>query len=230
MVSLRFVEDYLPSVCEGSQGILLRVSRKHLTATPLIWDLFWGYLVWIVSWNYLWPEVHFIFMRIFPWLENPERRNSFILKPNLNPGSFAFCLDNSAKLKLFSFWAHLTSYLRRTPDGRDGFALSWKLALGCSVLWCWGYTSFSADTMLGFPGRGPGGISWALQRDGFLSLGDIQMSASREWGVGAGMTNFAVGRISIHFSSDTQLSPTLWDPMNRSTPGLPVHHQLPEFT
>ena len=23
---------------------------------------------------------------------------------------------------------------------------------------------------------------------------------------------------------------TLWDPMNRSTPGLPVHHQLPEFT
>ena len=24
--------------------------------------------------------------------------------------------------------------------------------------------------------------------------------------------------------------PTLWDPMNRSTPGFPVHHQLPEFT
>ena len=23
---------------------------------------------------------------------------------------------------------------------------------------------------------------------------------------------------------------TLWDPMNRSTPGLPVHHQLPELT
>ena len=23
---------------------------------------------------------------------------------------------------------------------------------------------------------------------------------------------------------------TLCDPMNRSTPGLPVHHQLPEFT
>ena len=24
--------------------------------------------------------------------------------------------------------------------------------------------------------------------------------------------------------------PTLWDPMNSSTPGLPVHHQLPEST
>ena len=27
-----------------------------------------------------------------------------------------------------------------------------------------------------------------------------------------------------------QSCPTLRDPMNRSTPGLPVHHQLPEFT
>ena len=31
-------------------------------------------------------------------------------------------------------------------------------------------------------------------------------------------------------SSVTQSCPTLCDPMNRSTPGLPVHHQLSEFT
>ena len=31
-------------------------------------------------------------------------------------------------------------------------------------------------------------------------------------------------------SSVTQSCPTLCDPMNHSTPGLPVHHQLPEFT
>ena len=30
--------------------------------------------------------------------------------------------------------------------------------------------------------------------------------------------------------SVTQLCPTVCEPMNRSTPGLPVHHQLPEFT
>ena len=35
---------------------------------------------------------------------------------------------------------------------------------------------------------------------------------------------------SVHFHSVTQSCPTLCDPMNRSTPGLPVHHQLPEFT
>ena len=32
------------------------------------------------------------------------------------------------------------------------------------------------------------------------------------------------------FSSVSQLCPTLCDPMNGSTPGVPVHHQLPEFT
>ena len=35
---------------------------------------------------------------------------------------------------------------------------------------------------------------------------------------------------SVQFSSVAQLCPTLCDPMNRSTPGLLVLHQLPEFT
>ena len=36
--------------------------------------------------------------------------------------------------------------------------------------------------------------------------------------------------ISVQFSWVTQSCPTLCDPMNRSMPGLPIHHQLPEFT
>ena len=35
---------------------------------------------------------------------------------------------------------------------------------------------------------------------------------------------------SVQFSSVAQSCPTLCDPMNCSMPGLPVHHQLPEFT
>ena len=35
---------------------------------------------------------------------------------------------------------------------------------------------------------------------------------------------------SVQFSSVAQSCPILCDLMNRSTPGLPVHHQLPEFT
>ena len=43
------------------------------------------------------------------------------------------------------------------------------------------------------------------------------------------MKIMASGPIS-QFSSVAQSCPTLCDPMNFSTPGLPVHHQLPEFT
>ena len=38
------------------------------------------------------------------------------------------------------------------------------------------------------------------------------------------------GTLHCQFSSVAQSCPTPCDPMNRSTPGLPVHHQLPEFT
>ena len=46
------------------------------------------------------------------------------------------------------------------------------------------------------------------------------------------MTEDIQRTISDHqsVSSVAQSCPTLCDPMNRSTPGLPVHHQLPEFT
>ena len=37
-------------------------------------------------------------------------------------------------------------------------------------------------------------------------------------------------RIIFQFSSVAQSCPTLCDPMNRNTPGLPVHHHLLEFT
>ena len=35
--------------------------------------------------------------------------------------------------------------------------------------------------------------------------------------------------VCAQFSSITQSCPTLCDPIHRSTPGLPVHYQLPEF-
>ena len=39
-----------------------------------------------------------------------------------------------------------------------------------------------------------------------------------------------IAKESVQFCSVAQLCPTLCDPMNHSTPGLPVHHQLLEFT
>ena len=47
-----------------------------------------------------------------------------------------------------------------------------------------------------------------------------------------GIFNFLEGSLGylVFFSSVAQLCPTLCNPMNHSKPGLPVHHQLPEFT
>ena len=35
---------------------------------------------------------------------------------------------------------------------------------------------------------------------------------------------------SVQFSAVAQSCPTMCDPIDCSVPGLPVHHQLPEFT
>ena len=42
--------------------------------------------------------------------------------------------------------------------------------------------------------------------------------------------SFLASLTNVQFSSVAQSCPTLCDPMDCSTPGLPVHHQLPEFT
>ena len=53
------------------------------------------------------------------------------------------------------------------------------------------------------------------------------------WGLIVWIQKVCHFSLSTHldqFSSVAQSCPTLCDPMNRSTPGLPIHHQLPEFT
>ena len=49
------------------------------------------------------------------------------------------------------------------------------------------------------------------------------------WNVQVGLSS-CLSTGSVQFSSVAPLCPTLCDPMNRSMPGLPVQHQLPEST
>ena len=51
-----------------------------------------------------------------------------------------------------------------------------------------------------------------------------------EPGVVTGTSCCELQRVTLQFSSVAQSCLTLCDPMDCSTPGLPVHHQLPEFT
>ena len=50
----------------------------------------------------------------------------------------------------------------------------------------------------------------------------------KEMGIPDHLT-YLLRNLSVQFSSVAQSCPTLCNSMNRSTPGLPVHHQLPEF-
>ena len=59
-----------------------------------------------------------------------------------------------------------------------------------------------------------------------------QNSMDFEWTLVQTISDWAkpVQTGSVQFSSVTLSCLTLCDPMNHSIPGLPVHHQLPEFT
>ena len=77
-------------------------------------------------------------------------------------------------------------------------------------------------------------ISIALN---ILISGNVIPPAYQSWrhffiGKGEGQTHHTdfIYISSVQFSSVAQSCPTLCDPMNCSTPGLPVHHQHPEFT
>ena len=68
-----------------------------------------------------------------------------------------------------------------------------------------------------------------MQRLGGLLNSLVEDQGSRILGSMAPEPTLLTTRV-YQFSSVTQSCPTLCDPMNRSTAGLPVHHQLPEST
>ena len=74
---------------------------------------------------------------------------------------------------------------------------------------------------VGFPGRSE-----------VKNLPVMQETAhnAQDVGLTPGPGRFPEKESSVQFSSVAQSCSTLCDPINRNTPGLPVHYQLPEFT
>ena len=77
----------------------------------------------------------------------------------------------------------------------------------------------------GLPFSIPGQSSWA--RDQNLSLQHWQADSLPLCHLRRKSQENKIHFSSVQFSSVAQLCPTLCDPINRSTPGPPVHHQLP---
>ena len=74
-------------------------------------------------------------------------------------------------------------------------------------------------TLVFLPGKSMDGGVWQATVHGFIESEMIEHKYTHKH-----------THDSFQFSSVTQSCPTLWDPMNCSMPGLPVHHQLPGFT
>ena len=66
-----------------------------------------------------------------------------------------------------------------------------------------------------------------------LNIQKTKITTSRpitSWQIDGETTQIVTDFIFVQFSSVAQSGLTLCNPINRSTPGLPVHHQLPEST
>ena len=72
---------------------------------------------------------------------------------------------------------------------------------------------------------------WANKHKQWKWWGFLQLQTTYSCAVkGLSHSSLHIGCMNLQFSSVAQSCPTLCDPMDCSTPGLPVHHQLPEFT
>ena len=71
-------------------------------------------------------------------------------------------------------------------------------------------------------------VKWkTLLWENQIALGVVSRNC---WGTKIFLVPFLCSFSSVQFSSVAQSCQTLCNPVDCSTPGLPVHHQLPEFT
>ena len=150
-----------------------------------------------------------------PWMEEPGGLQSM--------GSLRVGHDWATSLSLFIFmhwrrkWQPTPVFLPGESQGQEPGGLP---SMGSHrVGYDWSNLAAAAATLTSFGG----GI--------LLSFILAQGSVLKTWILGPDFLSLNLPLTSyVTFSSVLSLSPTLRDPMNRSTPGLPVHHQLPEFT
>ena len=130
------------------------------------------------------------------------------------------CPQRQAPYMWFLLWTHLHSNSSLIgPERITGLKQNqWASSLG---IWTWDQES--KRSLPGWNQMGPSKVQKPLCAPHFLFVGKCFSLLGLPWVPKRRLS-------SVQFSSVTQLCLTPWDPMNRSTPGLPVHHRFPEFT
>ena len=121
-----------------------------------------------------------------------------------------------------SWWCHPTISSSVIPFSSCPKSLPASESFPMSQLFAWGGQSTGVSALASVLPKKSQGCSPPGS-----SIHGILQARVLEW---VAISFFNLCTKPIQFSSVTQLCPTLCDPMNCSTPGLPVHHQLPEFT
>ena len=132
-----------------------------------------------------------------------------------------------------------------SPQGEDGVRTHTQMR-GYSSTTCRGCTCYfqlkssglTSSALKGFLVKPPSqGGFWNYQTKAFIMLlkrSGVCQGFGGDVCTKCGVIFLSFGIMALwgsgQFSSVAQSCPTLSNPMDRSTPGLPVHHQLPKFT
>ena len=136
-----------------------------------------------------------------------------------------FCLSNICQWKLFSNELFVS---------RKGNFIIWQVHLfwhSCRRIHCFLFYWNTVDTYTILCYRSSLAVQWlglhAVLPTAWVQSLTGELRSYKLHSVAYKNTSMCV--CVYQFSSVAQLCPTLWDPMDCSTPGFPVNHQIPEL-
>ena len=124
-----------------------------------------------------------------------------------------------------------TLMLGKINVGREGDYREWDGWMASPTWWTWVWVNPGSWCWTGRPGELQSMGSWRVWHDWVAKLNWTELNSPIPVHFSSLIPKMLMFTLAISsFSSVTQSCLTLYDPMNRSTPGLPVHHQLLQFT
>ena len=124
-----------------------------------------------------------------------------------------------------------TLMLGKIKVGREGDYREWDGWMASPTWWTWVWVNPGSWCWTGRPGELQSMGSWRVWYDWVTKLNWTELNSPIPIHFSSLIPKILMFTLAISsFSSVAQSCPTLCHPMNRSTSGLPVYHQLLQFT